>query len=91
MIIRSFGSTDKDLDTILTNDNFTSEDITKLKLDKDTLKTELSNIQKLTITVPLLQIQKDAYEELISIAPSTGGRKSRKYKSKKSRRTRKYK
>ena len=90
IIIRSYKSTDPDLDIILRDDNFTPEDIPKLNLNKVRLKDELSKLQKLTITVPLLQIQKDAYEELISIAPSTAGKKSRKYKSKKYK-SRKYK
>ena len=84
---------------ILDKKNITIEDMTKIGLKKDALEQELTKLENIKNgNTVLLNILKETYEELISSFPETeptppnpgGGKKSRKYKSKKSK-SRKYK
>ena len=84
---------------ILDKEFITIEDMTTLGIKKEVLEKELAKLEKTTGNPVLLTILKETYKELLSRFPETeptppnpgGGKKSRKYKSKNSRKSRKYK
>ena len=82
-IILSQNPTHSDLKYILNDDPITQQDMSELALNKETLTEELKQIETLQkgINPLLLQIQKDVYNQLISM--QGGKRKSKKRKSKK--------
>ena len=88
-IILSQNPTHSDLKYILNDDPITQQDMSELALNKETLTEELKQIETLQkgINPLLLQIQKDVYNQLISM--QGGKRKSKKRKSKK-RKSKKY-